>query len=158
MHVFFKINKNAGKNHLIVTQSQIQIIIDFHVLALTYCTAGCFRNCSTAMQSFDQATKVNSHSMTCFLNIHYSCKPESTRHEKGLTIYFWKQLLLHIQQLLMAKRLPKLCTVFTPGPYICKRKHCKLTNTPDLQMCMTRAQKKIIYKLDNVINKKIIFP
>lgn len=25
-------------------------------------------------------------------------------------------------------------------------------------MCMTRAQKKIIYKLDNVINKEIIFP
>lgn len=68
--------------------------------------------------------------MTCFLNIHYSCKPESTRHEKGLTIYSWKQLLLHIQQLLMAKRLPKLCTVLTP--YFCKRKHCKLTNTPDL--------------------------
>lgn len=94
--------------------------------------------------------------MTCFLNIHYSCKPESTRHEKGLTIYFWKQLLLHIRQLLMAKRLPKLCTVFTP--YFCERKHCKLTNTPDLWMCMTRAQKKIIYKLDNVINKEIIFP
>lgn len=148
MHVFFKINKNAGKNHLIVTQRPN---IDYNLFS---CFSLDILHCR--VQSFDQATKVNSHSMTCFLNIHYSCKPESTRHEKGLTIYFWKQLLLHIQQLLMAKRLPKLCTVFTP--YFCERKHCKLTNTPDLQMCMTRAQKKIIYKLDNVINKEIIFP